>query len=184
MNSLYDRVTSSFKSIFNKVKGFKALVLDSETSAILSLVCTQTYLLENEVFLTLRLDDPSVFQQISTKSIVDIDPYDSKIEDVREVRHNKHRNLKHIPALFIIRPTNNNIEILCTELSQSIFGSYHFVFTNTLSEDKINKLAKYDSYHLVKTVFEYYTDFYIIGHNTFSLEQKNVYSLYKLLVSM
>ena len=46
-----------FHNIFNEISGMKALLLDKETSGIISVVYTQSKLYKNDIYLIQKIDD-------------------------------------------------------------------------------------------------------------------------------
>ncbi|EKX54512.1 vacuolar protein sorting 45B [Guillardia theta CCMP2712] len=121
------------------VGGMKALLLDKETTAIVSMVISRSQVLEKEVFLFQRLDAGGRGRML------------------------------HLKALVFLRPTRENIELLAKELLQPMFGEYHLFFSNVLSNDAVRTLAQADTYEVVKQVRELYADFYSLSPSCFSL---------------
>lgn len=68
-----------------EIHGMKVLVMDSETTGIVSMVYTQTQILQHEVFL---------------------------IDAIERERNDK---LPHLKALYFVRPTPENIRLLQSE---------------------------------------------------------------------
>lgn len=48
-----------FQNIFSEISGMKALILDKETSGIISVVYTQSKLYKNDIYLIQKIDDTS-----------------------------------------------------------------------------------------------------------------------------
>lgn len=48
-----------FQNIFSEISGMKALILDKETSGIISVVYTQSKLYKNDIYLIQKIDDNS-----------------------------------------------------------------------------------------------------------------------------
>ena len=46
-----------FQNIFSEIQGMKALLLDKETSGIISIVYTQSKLYKNDIYLIQKIDD-------------------------------------------------------------------------------------------------------------------------------
>jgi vacuolar protein sorting-associated protein 45 len=88
-----------FNTIFGEIAEMKGLILDSETSGIISIIYTQSKLYKNDVYLI------------------------QKIEDVRE-------KLMHLKAVYFVRPTRDNIQLLKQEIANPHFKEYHLFFTN------------------------------------------------------
>ena len=95
-----------FNTIFADITEMKALILDSETSGIISIIYTQSKLYKNDVYLI------------------------QKIEDV-------HEKLMHLKAVYFIRPTKENLNILKEEIAGPHFKEYHLYFTNDIPDSII-----------------------------------------------
>ncbi len=69
----------------------------------------------------------------------------------------------HLNAIYFVRPTPENIKLLCKELNptnqQPSFGQYFLFFSNHLSEDDTQLLAQADAHELVQLVQEHFVDF-------------------------
>ncbi|KAI4840376.1 vacuolar protein sorting-associated protein 45 [Plasmodium brasilianum] len=156
--------------IIHRVKGYKVLILDDETKTIISLIFSHSYILEKEIFLTLNFNDSNIFEDINNSS--------NKNEKF-DFKNYKIKNLKHLKAIFLLRPTHTNILKLMRELKKPIFLEYYLFFTNVLSEKFIEKLAKADEFEVIKNIMEYYIDGYVLHDNLFSLNIDYTSFLYK-----
>ncbi|CAG9482417.1 vacuolar protein sorting-associated protein 45, putative [Plasmodium vivax] len=156
--------------IIHRVKGYKVLILDDETKTIISLIFSHSYILEKEIFLTLNFNDSNIFED-ATSSGGKSDKFDFK--------NYKIKNLKHLKAIFLLRPTHTNILKLMKELRRPIFLEYYLFFTNVLSDKYTEKLAKADEFEVVKNIMEYYIDAYVLHDNLFSLNIDYTSFLYK-----
>lgn len=143
--------------IVSKVKGYKILILDDETKGIISLIFSHSYILEKEIFLTLNFNDTSLFEDINNKNT----KFDFK--------NDKIRNLKHLKAIFLLRPSHTNILKLIRELRAPNFCEYYIFFTNVLADKYIEKLAKADEFEMIKNIIEYYTDVFVLHDYLFTL---------------
>eukprot|EP00730_Choanoeca_flexa_P005514 TRINITY_DN11964_c0_g1_i2.p1 TRINITY_DN11964_c0_g1~~TRINITY_DN11964_c0_g1_i2.p1 ORF type:complete len:582 (+),score=99.92 TRINITY_DN11964_c0_g1_i2:56-1747(+) len=119
--------------------GMKVLLLDEETTSIVSMVYSQTEILQKEVFLVERVDVPN-----------------------REP-------MTHLRCIAILRPTNATIDALIAELRRPKYSQYDLVFTNVLNDNQIEKLAQADDQEVVRNVHEMYADYYAIDAHLFSL---------------
>ncbi|EKX73378.1 sorting-associated vesicle protein, putative [Theileria equi strain WA] len=155
LQSLVALTRTTYSSIIEKIKGMKVLVLDSDTSGMISLVHTHSYLLENEVLLTLKIDDGTVFNSGNLNS-----------------------NLRHLKSLYILQPTMENVLKLSNELQNPHFKEYYLFFTNEVNKEFLELIAKGDSLELVKGVYEYFVDFYVISDTLFTLNIKDSSGLY------
>lgn len=129
--------------VVSSQQGIKVLLLDAETTPIISLVTTQSSLLENEIYLVDKLSNRS-----------------------RE-------KMRHLNALLFIRPTSENVQLLVEELRDPRYGSYAISFTNILSRAHLERIAEADQHELVKSVHEYYSDYAAINNDLFITTTKN-----------
>lgn len=136
-----DVVASSQSYISKVVEGssIKVLLLDPDTTSIISLVSTQSYLLQNEVYLVDRLANKS-----------------------RE-------RMRHLKALLFVRPTSENVQLIVEELREPKYSNYNIVFTNCLSRAHLERMAEADEFEVVKSIHEYYADFLAINTDLYSL---------------
>ncbi|CAA9986685.1 vacuolar protein sorting-associated protein 45, putative [Plasmodium knowlesi strain H] len=146
--------------MIHRVKGYKVLILDDETKTIISLIFSHSYILEKEIFLTLNFNDSNIFEDATNGS---------GKNDKFDFKNYKIKNLKHLKAIFLLRPTHTNILKLMKELRRPIFLEYYLFFTNVLSDKYTEKLAKADEFEVVKNIMEYYIDAYVLHDNLFSL---------------
>ncbi|KAK9800267.1 hypothetical protein WJX73_010485 [Symbiochloris irregularis] len=117
------------EKVLKQVKGMKVLLLDPETTKIVSLVYGQTEILKHEVFLVERLDSERKDQ------------------------------LLHLKAVCFLRPTRENIALLRQELREPHYGEYSLFFTNRLEDMRLQDLAEMDIRELVSEVHEFFGDF-------------------------
>ncbi|SCM05439.1 vacuolar protein sorting-associated protein 45, putative [Plasmodium chabaudi adami] len=164
--------------IINRVKGYKVLVLDDETKVIISLIFSHSYILEKEIFLTLNFNDINIFEDIKNGNNQNSSSRSSKLDEL-SFQNYKIKNLKHLKAIFLLRPTHTNILKLMKELKKPIFLEYYLFFTNVLNNSYIEKLAKADEFECIKSVMEYYIDIYILHDKLFSLNIDYTSFLYK-----
>ena len=81
--------------IIGETSGMKMLLLDEETTGIISMVYTQSEILEKEVYLVDRIETLN-----------------------RE-------KITHLKAVCFVRPTAENISRLCKELKDPKYGQYY-----------------------------------------------------------
>lgn len=120
--------------------GIKALLLDAETSRIVSLVTSHSALLAQSVLLIETLKTAPT-------------PSDA---------------LYSLRAVAFLRPTAENIHLLRAELRAPRFGSYKLVFTNTLRRSLIEEIADADAFERVTDVREAFADFYPLDRSLLS----------------
>lgn len=128
--------------------GMKILLLDQETTSVVSLVYSQTEILQKEVYLTERLE-------VQTREAMP--------------------NLK---AVVFIRPVQESINALKKELSSPKYSEYHIYFSNILNTkaerekgtlDYLDQLAEADSREVVKSVHEFFADYFCVDPHLVTL---------------
>ncbi|CAF1645957.1 unnamed protein product [Rotaria sordida] len=105
--------------------------MDKETASIVSIVYAQSEILQKEVFL---------FERIDTAG---------------------QKSLKHLSAIWFLRPTEENIQALVRELHESKYGNYF--------------ISEVDEFECVRVVQEYYADYLAINPHLYSLNISNTY---------
>ncbi|CRK91636.1 CLUMA_CG005288, isoform A [Clunio marinus] len=120
--------------------GMKILLMDRETTSIISMAHSQTDMLQKEVYLFERIDSG---------------------------RSNE--RLKYLKCIVFIRPTRDNIIRLSNELKSPKYGSYFIYFSNIIPRTEIKALAECDESESVREVKEMYADYLCINSSLFSL---------------
>ncbi|KAK2579234.1 hypothetical protein KPH14_008203 [Odynerus spinipes] len=120
--------------------GMKVLLMDKQTTSIVSLLYSQSEMLMKEVYLFERIDSA-----VRTDS------------------------LKHLKCIVFIRPTKENVHLLCNELKYPKYGVYYIYFSNIIAKADIKLLAESDEHEVVREVHEYYADYLAISPHLFSL---------------
>ncbi|KAJ0269824.1 hypothetical protein COL940_012150 [Colletotrichum noveboracense] len=134
------RMVSSADPLSNTQSAkMKVLLLDRETVPIVSTAITQSSLLNHEVYLIDRIDNPS-----------------------RE-------KMRHLRCLCLVRPSPESIQLLIDELREPKYGEYHLYFTNVVKKSSLERLAEADDHEVVKLVQEHFADFIVINPDLFSL---------------
>uniref|UniRef100_A0A671WNZ3 Vacuolar protein sorting-associated protein 45 n=1 Tax=Sparus aurata TaxID=8175 RepID=A0A671WNZ3_SPAAU len=132
------------KMIENSGPGMKVLLMDKETTSIVSVVYTQSEILQKEVYLFERIDSQS------------------------------RDNMKHLKAICFLRPTKENVEHLIQELRRPKYSVYFIYFSNVISKSEIKALAEADEQEVVAEVQEFYGDFIAVNPHLFSLNLHGV----------
>ncbi|XP_066577524.1 vacuolar protein sorting-associated protein 45 isoform X1 [Amia ocellicauda] len=127
------------KMIESSGPGMKVLLMDKETTSIVSVVYTQSEILQKEVYLFERID--------------------SQNRD----------NMKHLKAICFLRPTKENVEHLIQELHRPKYSIYFIFFSNVISKSEVKTLAEADEQEVVAEVQEFYGDFIAVNPHLFSL---------------
>lgn len=120
--------------------GMKVLLMDKQTTSIVSMVYTQSEILQKEVYLFERLDSRS-----------------------------SEEPMKHLKCIVFIRPTKDNVTLLSNELRNPRYGMYYIYFTNIIPKADIKALAECDEIEVVREVQEFYGDYLAISPHLFSL---------------
>ncbi|CAH3109536.1 unnamed protein product [Porites lobata] len=131
------------KMIEDSGPGMKVLLMDKETTGVVSMVYTQSEVLQKEVYL---------FERIDTSG--------------RET-------MKHLKAICFLRPTRENVEHLCSELKNPKYGVYYLYFSNFIGKPSIRAIAEADDHEVVREVQEFYSDFYAVSPHVFTLNLPN-----------
>eukprot|EP00727_Mastigamoeba_balamuthi_P005873 m51a1_g1905 putative sec1-like family protein (888) ;mRNA; r:787917-791825 len=120
------------------IPGMKVLLMDQETMGIVSMVCSQSAVLQKEVYLFERLDSRA-----------------------RE-------KMLHLKAVTLLRPTQENVALLRDELREPKYGEYHLFFTNIVRNAYLEDIAAADEHEVVKQVQEYYADYFAVNPDLFT----------------
>uniref|UniRef100_A0A8C6U1Z4 Vacuolar protein sorting-associated protein 45 n=1 Tax=Neogobius melanostomus TaxID=47308 RepID=A0A8C6U1Z4_9GOBI len=132
------------KMIETSGSGMKVLLMDRETTSVVSVVYSQSEILQKEVYL---------FERIESQN--------------REP-------MKHLKALCFLRPTKENVELLVQELRKPKYSVYFIFFSNVISKSEIKALAEADEQEVVAEVQEFYGDFIAVNPHLFSLNLTGV----------
>ncbi|KAJ8969177.1 hypothetical protein NQ314_001880 [Rhamnusium bicolor] len=122
--------------------GMKVLLMDKETTSVISMVYGQSEIQQKEVFLLERIDSPN---------------------------YSNSSGLRYLKCLVFLRPTQQNIEALCTELRNPKYGAYYIYFSNIIAKADIKVLAEHDEHEVVKEVQELYMDYLAVNPHLFSI---------------
>ncbi|ORX98635.1 Sec1-like protein [Basidiobolus meristosporus CBS 931.73] len=136
---LIKTVQNYITKMVDNVSGMKVLLLDVETTPIVSVVATQSFLLAHETYLVDRIDNKG-----------------------RE-------KMKHLKCVCFLRPSHESVQHLIEELRDPKYGEYHLYFSNILKKTVIERLAEVDENEVVREVQELYADFSAINPDLYSL---------------
>jgi len=131
------------KMITDSGGGMKVLLMDKETTGIVSVVYARSEILQKEVYL---------FETI-----------DSAPKEI----------MKHVNAIVFVRPTKDNVQLLCKELKNPRYGKYYLYFSHALSKTDVKILAESDEHERVCDVNEFFADFYALDIHHFTLNIPN-----------
>nr|XP_045220470.1 vacuolar protein sorting-associated protein 45 isoform X4 [Macaca fascicularis] len=127
------------KMIEDSGPGMKVLLMDKETTSIVSMVYTQSEILQKEVYLFERIDSQN-----------------------REI-------MKHLKAICFLRPTKENVDYMIQELRRPKYTIYFIYFSNVISKSDVKSLAEADEQEVVAEVQEFYGDYIAVNPHLFSL---------------
>ncbi|KAL3275573.1 hypothetical protein HHI36_020329 [Cryptolaemus montrouzieri] len=123
--------------------GMKVLMMDKETTSIISMVYSQSEIQQKEVYLLERISDSQT--------------------------PNSGTPLRYLKCLVFVRPTTENIKSLCYELTRPKYGAYYIYFSNIIAKADIKLLAEHDEQEVVKEVQELYMDYLAVNPYLFSI---------------
>ncbi|CBZ51526.1 hypothetical protein NCLIV_013190 [Neospora caninum Liverpool] len=85
------------------------------------------------------------------------------------------------PAVYLLSPTEENVQLLLEELQQKLYAFYFFNFTDRLSEDLMQLLARgaveAGMETQVVSVVDRYVDYVCLSPFEFSLNKPGIYSI-------
>ena len=172
----------------SEVSGMKVLIMDQETTGIVSMVYTQTQILQvwpphiqwhAKSIVPSPCPRPwhaplcprpghastaSPFCYFPQHEVFLIDSIESQTE-----RKRASDKMAHLKALYFVRPTHDNIRMLKDEFKDPKYGEYHVYFSNTVRDGMIQQLAEADEHEVVQAIQEYYADFLAINSDCLSL---------------
>ncbi|CAM9781056.1 unnamed protein product, partial [Phaeothamnion confervicola] len=125
--------------VSRRIAGMKVLLLDAATTQIVSMVYSQTQILEREVYLVERLD-----KQLGQEA------------------------MPHLKCAVFIQPTRENVTHLKREVSENPkYAEYHVFFSGVVPADVLQQLAYADEHEVIRQVQEYYADYQAINEDLF-----------------
>ncbi|AAS53319.2 AFL053Wp [Eremothecium gossypii ATCC 10895] len=119
----------------------RLLLLDKHTTAVISVVTTQSELLAREIYMIDRLENAE-----------------------RDV-------MRNLGCVCFVKPTEETIEWLLRELEEPRYGKYQIFFSNTVSKTQLERLAERDDLEVVARVEEVFLDYGVVNADLFVLEQ-------------
>lgn len=154
-------LNSSFEDldqIFTNNSGLKTIVTDNYTLSIISLVMSRTELLKYEV--------------LNTELISEL------------ILKKQNPLISSLKCIMLLLPTNENLQLLQKELSDSHHYSQYFIyFTNCTTDDYICKLADYDHFSLVSSVNDIFLSHFPVNSRLFSLGIPSIIDIRKSIPS-
>merc|ERR1719362_150851 len=122
MMSIVEGVQEYIQAMVDRISGMKVLILDSETIGIISMVFTQSDILQHEVFLSELIDAE------------------------------QQERMRHMNAICFLRPTTQNFFLLMKEMKSPKYNEYHIFFTNVVPHQQLERLAWCDEFEVVQQV--------------------------------
>lgn len=116
----------------------KVLLLDKETTAIISMCATQSTLLKHDIYLIDRIDNAN-----------------------RE-------KMRHLKCLCFVRPTAESVQALVDELRDPKYSSYELYFSNVVKKSHLERLAESDDNEIVHKVQEMFADYLVVNRDLFT----------------
>ncbi|KAK7205954.1 Sec1-like protein [Myxozyma melibiosi] len=138
----------------------KILLLDAETTSILSMITTQSLLLKNEVYLIEYATSLFAATFISTAT--------NNVHTSRLDNPNRER-MRHLKCVVFVRPTTESVQIIVDELRDPKYGEYELYFSNVIKKSALERMAEADDYEVVKAVVELFADYLVINKDLFGL---------------
>ncbi|KAH3679871.1 hypothetical protein WICMUC_000614 [Wickerhamomyces mucosus] len=120
----------------------KVLLLDEGTTSIISLNSTQSELLEHDIYLITRIDNPN------------------------------RDKMRHLTAICYLNATEDSINYLLDELRNPKYATYEIYFNNIVSKVQLERLAESDDMEVVTKVQEIFQDYLTINKELFSFNLK------------
>ena len=145
----YKAVHEYVNKILTQVSGMKAMVLDSETISMVSVAYSQSDSLLKEVFLTENIDLLPARHDFNTQSF------------------------PHLTAVLILQPSPATLHALQQLLSVPRYPVMHLFFTNLCPAGYLDVISRSDKDDYVKSVYEYYMDYYALDRSLFHLNNNS-----------
>ncbi|MCL4122024.1 UNVERIFIED_CONTAM: hypothetical protein GTU68_002592, partial [Idotea baltica] len=139
--SLIDTMKRYIKKMINESDpGYKVMLMDKYTTSFVSLILGMSEIMKEEVYM---------FEQLGQLSYSE--------------------NMSYLKCIVFVRPTSDNISLICQELQKPRYGSYYIYFSNVISKNEVKLLAEADEHEVVQEVQEIYADFLAHSPHLFSL---------------
>ncbi|CEP24137.1 unnamed protein product [Cyberlindnera jadinii] len=117
----------------------RVLLLDSYTTSVVSLNCTQSELLQHDIYLINRIDNAN------------------------------RDKMRHLKCICYLKPCDESINSLLEELRNPKYSSYELYFNNALSKSQLERLAESDDLEVVTKVEELFQDYLTVDKTLYSL---------------
>ncbi|KAA8490664.1 Vacuolar protein sorting-associated protein 45 [Porphyridium purpureum] len=137
----HDSVRNALRTLIRGAPGLKALVVDRDTAATLGLV------------------EP--YSQLMSEEVCHVEVLVAQPAGARQ--------LLHLHAIVLVRPTEQNVALLCAELAAPRFRDYQLCFANVLRRLAVEQLAEADVHERVVSLRESFLDFLPLRKSLVSL---------------
>ncbi|GMM35668.1 Vps45 protein [Saccharomycopsis crataegensis] len=114
------------------------LLLDDHTASIISIISSQSELLNNNIFLIDKLSN------IANRD-----------------------KLRHLNCIVFVGPSAQSINYLCDELKFPKYKRYNVFFSNFLKKSQLEKIAESDDLELISHIQEIFWDYLIVNSSLF-----------------
>lgn len=162
----------------NRCPGMKVLLLDTNTTQIISSVYSQTEILSKEIYLVSRLDDSASNPNIQDYSYLNSPTSSSEMTKMSQNSPPPQTvKTSHLKAVCFLRPTEINAGLIVRELARPRFAEYHLFFTGIVPSSLLRLIAENDEMELVRQVQEFYGDFLPINEDLFSLNCRHTLAM-------
>ena len=74
----------------------------------------------------------------------------------------------YLQCICFVRPTRENVEMLCQEFRNPKYGLYYVYFSNVIPKSDIKSMAEADEHEVVREVQEFYGDFIALSPHLFT----------------
>lgn len=139
------------KLMSTNIQGMKGLIFDSETKVIFSLITSKSLAVKEEIFM---------------------------FDEIQNLKQDeKYLNIK---GVFFLRPTEQNVDFLIKILKEPNFSDIYITFSNTLTEDLLQKIAFADVYASIKSIQEVFLDYYIVNNKLLHFDVDSTFMLKNL----
>ncbi|ODV62372.1 Vps45p [Ascoidea rubescens DSM 1968] len=146
VDKLVEDINNSTANVHSSLSAsnINVLLLDNFTKSVISMVATQSDLLDKNIFL--------------------IDVLENKSRD----------NLNHLNCLIFLNLNNaQTLSSLIDEIVKPNYSNYKIYNTNLIPKSVLEKLAKSDKLSLISKIYEIFWDYLIINKNLFLSNQIN-----------
>jgi len=156
------------EKLIKDIPGMKVMILDQETTSIVSLCYSFTQSLDKNIYLVDQI------RNTAKKSVPQTGVRDGITPDPAAEQSDK---MVHLVAVYIVRPTEENIRLIMSELEDPKYGGYYLYFTNVVRLTLLEKIASKDHFDVVRQVQEVFLDYYPINRRLFHLNMNLTLSM-------